>query len=64
MKNRKEEIANLVTECFLVHQEAVLVNLILELELDYIELANLATMGEYKSSWTHKQVLDYITNEI
>jgi hypothetical protein len=63
MKTREEQIADLVQECFLVHQEAIIVKLILGLEVEYQEIAKLATMGEYRSDWTHKQVLDYITYE-
>jgi hypothetical protein len=37
--------------------------LIVQLEKDYRELAQLATFGEYKNDWTHEQVLDYITEE-
>jgi hypothetical protein len=29
--------------------------------LEYRQLAELSTMGEYKATWTHNDVLDYIT---
>ena len=61
MTKREEEIENLVYDCIVAHQETIIVQLIYQLEKDYKELARLVTMDEYKSDWTHKQVLDYIT---
>ena len=61
MTKREEEIENLVYDCIFAHQETIIVQLIYQLEKDYKELARLVTMDEYKSDWTHKQVLDYIT---
>ena len=34
----------------------------LHLKEEYVELATLATRGEYGRSWTHKQILDFVTN--
>jgi len=61
MASTREDIYNLVTECFLTHNEAILVELIYRLEKEYVDIAQLATMGEYKGSWTHEEVLNYIT---
>jgi hypothetical protein len=61
MASTREDIYNLVTECFLTHNEAILVELIYRLEKEYVDLAQLATMGEYKGGWTHEEVLNYIT---
>lgn len=61
MTKREEKIENLVYDCIVAHQETIIVQLIYQLEKDYKELARLVTMDEYKSDWTHKQVLDYIT---
>ena len=63
MEDRESQVERLITDCIIAHQEYILVKLILELENEYKELAKLATMGEYKDGWTHKQVLDYITFE-
>lgn len=63
MKNREEEIQSLVEDCILAHQEIILVKLIAKLEEEYNELAKLATFGEYKNIWTHKELLDFITYE-
>jgi len=60
---REEMLAALVTDCIISHNEAIIVKLLAELEKQYQELARLSTMGEYKSDWTHKQVLDYVTYE-
>jgi len=61
--DREKAIEILVSDCIISHQEGIIVKLIAELESDYIELAKLATMGEYSETWTHTQVLDYITYE-
>lgn len=60
-EDRKKSIASLVSDCYIAHQEAIIIELIAHLEQDYKELAQLSTMGEYKEDWTHRQVLDYIT---
>lgn len=61
---RQNAIETLVADCLIAHQETIIVKLIVQLEEDYKELATLSTMGEYKPSWTHKKVLDYITKEM
>lgn len=63
MNEREKAIQILVSDCIMAHQESIIVKLIAELEQDYVELAKLSTMGEYKEDWTHQQVLNYITYE-
>jgi len=63
VKSRQEQIEDLVQECYLVHQESIIVQLIVKLEEEYREIATLSTMGEYEKDWTHQQVLDFITFE-
>jgi hypothetical protein len=63
MDDREKAIEILISDCIIAHQESIIVKLISELERDYVELAKLATMGEYSEDWTHRQVLDYITYE-
>lgn len=60
---REDAIEVLVSDCIIAHQEAIIVKLIAQLEEEYEELALLASMGEYKGSWTHRDLLDYITYE-
>lgn len=62
-ESRREKIESLVSDCIIAHQEAIIVGLIQQLEEDYKELALLATLGEYKDSWTKQQVLDFVTYE-
>lgn len=62
-EERIKSIETLVTDCYIAHQEAIIVKLIVQLEEEYRELAKLSTMGEYKTDWTHKKVIDYITYE-
>ena len=61
--NREKILRELVTDCFVAHQPEIIIRLLIQLEDEYLEIAKLATMGEYKTTWTHKQVLDYITYE-
>lgn len=61
--DRRKKLESLVTDCIIAHQESIIVGLIEQLEKDYKELALLATMGEYKDSWTKQQVLDFVTYE-
>lgn len=61
--NRDKILRELVTDCFIAHQPEIIIRLLTQLEDEYIEIAKLATMGEYKATWTHRQVLDYITYE-
>ena len=63
-KTRIDLIRELVEECFLTHNEEVLVKMIFNLEKDYREVAVLSTLGEYNDSWTHHQLLNYITKEM
>lgn len=62
-EERIKSVETLVTDCYIAHQETIIVKLIIQLEEEYREIAKLATMGEYKPNWTHKKVIDYITYE-
>lgn len=63
-KTRIDLIRELVEECFLTHNEEVLVKMIYNLEKDYREIAVLSTFGEYNDGWTHQQLLNYVTKEM
>lgn len=60
-EDREKAIESLVSDCFIAHQETIIVKLIYKLEQEYIELAKLVTLGEYDRTWTHKELLDFIT---
>ena len=62
-QERLKSIETLVSDCYIAHQESIIVQLIAKLEQQYDELATLSTMGQYEKDWTHKKVLDYITFE-
>tara|TARA_B100001094_G_scaffold314841_1_gene354139 strand:- start:11179 stop:11394 length:216 start_codon:yes stop_codon:yes gene_type:complete len=57
----REQLSDLVDECIRTHNEVVLVELIFQLEQDYIDVARLGTMDEYMSNWTHEDVLTHMT---
>lgn len=61
---RLDAIRKLLSDSIYSHNEEVIVNLIFKLEKEYVELAQLSTLGEYRRDWTHPQVLDYITKEM
>jgi hypothetical protein len=63
MKDRIDIIRDLISECLSTNNQEILVNLIYRLELEYNEIANLATLGEYDISWGHLKTIDYITKE-
>lgn len=62
-KTRFEEIESLVDDCVISNNTVILTQLIVQLEKDYKELAELATFGAYKDDWTHIELLNYITEE-
>lgn len=61
MHDKHNDIEALVYECITSHNEMVLVDLIVNLEKEYIELAKLSTFGEYQTDWSHEDVLNYVT---
>jgi hypothetical protein len=63
MKDRTDIIRDLISECLSTNNQEILVNLIYRLELEYNEIAKLATLGEYDVSWGHLKTIDYITKE-
>jgi|688.fasta_scaffold594212_3 hypothetical protein len=50
-----------IQNCIKEDKLEFLANLITTLQKEYQEIASLSTDGEYRSSWTHRQVLDYLT---
>lgn len=64
MHNDNEALKALVEEAIRLHKIDFLVTLINKLQNEYIDIAKLATEGQYQISWTHKQVLDFITYEL
>lgn len=61
-KTRVDELNELVEECFLVHRKDIIVNMIAKLENEYRQLAKLATCNRYTNSWSHEDVLGYVSN--
>jgi hypothetical protein len=64
MDENKESIRLLVEEAIKNHKIDFLVTLIAKFQAEYIDISKLATEGQYQISWTHKQVLDFITYEM
>tara|TARA_B100001559_G_scaffold307586_1_gene299917 strand:- start:832 stop:1035 length:204 start_codon:yes stop_codon:yes gene_type:complete len=59
--SRKWDVEDLVYECIATHNEAILIELISRFEEEYVDLARLGTMGSYDYSWTHEDVLNFMT---
>jgi hypothetical protein len=64
MDENKESIRLLVEEAIKNHKIDFLVTLMAKFQSEYIDIAKLATEDQYQISWTHKQVLDFITYEM
>lgn len=60
-EQKLKAINSLLSDCIISHNEDIIVQMIYRLEKEYRELAELSTMGEYDPTWTHRQLLDYIT---
>lgn len=70
MKNKKnksesnlENIRELVNDCIFTNNIELIVELIHHLQTEYVEIAQVATLGEYQPEWTHHQTMTYITFE-
>ena len=60
--NREESaVLKMVEECIKKKEIKFLAKLILKLQKDYIEIAALASDGQYQETWSHKKLLDYLT---
>jgi len=59
--NKLENIEQLVYDCISTNNEIIIVELIERLQDEYIELAQLSSYGEYKTSWSHLDLLNYLT---
>lgn len=59
-----DAVRDLVNEAIRTNSIEFLVMLINNLQTEYVELAELATLSQYKSTWSHKKVLDYVTKEV
>lgn len=57
------DIKNLVIECVENNRIEFLSHLIYTLQMNYVDLAELSTDGNYNEGWSHEKVLDYITYE-
>ncbi len=54
-------IRGLVEGAIITHNVEYMTHLINKMLTEYVELATLATDGQYDKDWTHREVLNYIT---
>jgi len=59
-----DAVRDLVNEAIRTNSIEFLVKLIDNLQSEYVELAELATLSEYKPSWSHQKLIDYVTKEV
>lgn len=59
-----ESIRELVNEAISTHNEEFIIHLIYKIQLEYYELARLATLDSFEVTWTHEHLIDYITKEM
>lgn len=64
-KNKRtvKETLDLIEECVYSNKLEFLAELIVRLEMEYTDIARIATDDNYQLGWTHNQVLDYMTYE-
>ena len=62
-KQDVDEMLQLINECIKNNNLTFVATLICKLQKDYEDIARLSTDNNYSPTWTHKQVLDYITYE-
>ena len=54
-------VRHLVLDAIDTHNEEIIISLLIKLLEEYIEIARLTTDNKYRKTWTHKDVLNYIT---
>jgi hypothetical protein len=62
-KKSLKDTIDLIEECVHSNKIEFLAELIIKLENQYMDIARIATDDNYQPSWTHLQVLDYMTYE-
>ncbi|NDB86811.1 MAG: hypothetical protein EB127_29590 [Alphaproteobacteria bacterium] len=62
--HQDEEIRNMIDvidHCLNSDKKEFLAALIVKIQTEYKEIAELSTDGEYQVTWTHNDLLDYLT---
>ena len=61
--NQKEldQVAHLIQECITKENVELIAKILIVMKTEYLELAYLATDGEYKEGWTHTDIMDFLT---
>lgn len=54
-------MVGVIENCIKENKIEFLANLIVKLQKEYQDIASLSTDGEYQITWTHHQVLDFLT---
>jgi hypothetical protein len=55
------EMIVIINECIKNDKLKFLANMIVKLQEEYQEIAKLSTDGEYEVTWTHEQLLNFLT---
>tara|TARA_Y100000296_G_C5063638_1_gene201178 strand:+ start:382 stop:612 length:231 start_codon:yes stop_codon:yes gene_type:complete len=61
--NQKElnQVAHLIQECIKKENVELIAKILIVMKTEYLELAYLATDGEYKEGWTHTDIMNFLT---
>jgi hypothetical protein len=52
---------DVVEDCVHKNKIELLAQILLQLQTEYREVCELSTDGDYQITWTHQEVLDYLT---
>jgi len=55
------EMTQLINECVKNDQVEFFAGIVCKLQREYKEVCELSTDGDFQATWTHQQVLDYLT---
>lgn len=60
-KDKLSAMLAVVEDCVKNDKLEFLASILYKLQIEYNEICELSTDGEFQPSWTHKQVLDHLT---
>ena len=59
--DREKAMLAVIEDCVRQNKLDILAKILYQLQAEYYEVCKLATDGEFEVTWSHKDVLDYLT---
>jgi hypothetical protein len=59
--DREKAMLSVVEDCVKQNKLDLLAKILYQMQSEYHEVCKLSTDGEYEVTWSHKDVLDYLT---